>query len=129
MDERARPGREICSIQRTGCELFGAVDPYADRWRDDLQQRARPLATQVWADVCKAFPVGTPAEVIARNTWILLKRKDPSLPRLLEAVLHFGVPATELIDDIVRSLQASHGYAAPILEAVLARGAARSQRP
>jgi hypothetical protein len=97
-------------------QLFGAVDPYNEHWREDLQRGAKVLATRTWAAVCKAFPDGASAEVVARNTWILLKRKDPSLPRLLEAVLRLGVPATEEIEDVVRGLQGSYGHGAAIPE-------------
>ena len=89
-----------------GC--FAKVDPYSDHWRAELQSEAGKLATRVWADLCKQFPAGTSPRAVARNTWVLLKRADPSLTRLLEVVLVFAVSGQDRIDEVVRGLQAGH---------------------
>ena len=71
--------------------IFSAIYPYRDDWRSALHAEVTVFVNLQWLSLSKSYPLGTPSHVIARHTWVAIKREGEDRGGASDAQFSFGI--------------------------------------
>jgi len=111
--------------------IFAAIDPYRDDWRSALLAEATVFANRQWLRLSKNHPPGTPAHVIARHTWVAMKRAGEEQYPVLTLTLMLAAKNEPRIEEVVNALRQEHNGADQLerwhwIKVIMGEGATRA---
>lgn len=117
--------------ERSWDAIFSAVDPYRDDWRSALLAEATVFANRQWLRLSKNYPPGTPAHVIARHTWVAMKRAGEEQYPVLTLTLMLAAKNEPRIEEVVNALRQEHNGADQLdrwhwIKVIMGQGAIRA---